>query len=416
MACIRKWRGSWVVDWRDPSGKRFIETVDGDRDAAKRRLAEVLKTGEQGSSKRLTFKDYGDWWLKNVAEGSVAASTYEEYKAVLRNHVYPTLGSKPFTKVNREMIRELIAAKKKEIRGKDESSEKKGFSQSTIRNIMAPVRGMFFQAMEDGKVFANPAARAGKLNKRKKDEPKKEINPLTADEVQTMLKTATEKYSHHYPLFLCAPRTGIRQGELVALKGIDVDFNGRFINVVRNLSRGTIKLPKNGKTRKVDMSNQLAAVLKEMLSKRRADALRAEMEKPADERRDAATVVNEVMEDWLFQTPVIKPSEAATRRQPADHKPRGGTQIDPSNLRKVFNRLLTDAGLRRVRFHDLRHTFASLLLQNGESPVYVKEQCGHSSIQVTVDIYGHLVPGGNRQAVDRLDDAISNVAKNAVNN
>ncbi len=61
--------------------------------------------------------------------------------------------------------------------------------------------------------------------------------------------------------------------------------------------------------------------------------------------------------------------------------------------------------LRWVRFHDLRHTFASLLLQNGESPAYVKEQMGHSSIQVTVDIYGHLIPGANRQAVDRLDDA-----------
>jgi integrase len=58
--------------------------------------------------------------------------------------------------------------------------------------------------------------------------------------------------------------------------------------------------------------------------------------------------------------------------------------------------------MRRVRFHDLRHTFASLLLSNGESPTYVKEQMGHSSIQVTVDIYGHLIPGGNRQAVDRL--------------
>ena len=91
------------------------------------------------------------------------------------------------------------------------------------------------------------------------------------------------------------------------------------------------------------------------------------------------TVVTEVMEGWLFQTPV-------------------GTQIDPSNLRKLFNRLLTDAKLRRIRFHDLRHTFASLLLQNGESP----EQMGHFSIQVTVDIDGHLVP--DRQAVDRLDD------------
>ena len=71
--------------------------------------------------------------------------------------------------------------------------------------------------------------------------------------------------------------------------------------------------------------------------------------------------------------------------------------------RRVFHKLLTKANLRRVRCHDLRHTFASRLLQNGESPAYVKEQMGHHSIKVTVDIYRHLVPGSNRAAVDRLD-------------
>jgi len=60
------------------------------------------------------------------------------------------------------------------------------------------------------------------------------------------------------------------------------------------------------------------------------------------------------------------------------------------------------AGLRRIRFHDLRHTFASLLIQNGESLAYVKDQLGHSSIRLTVDVYGHLVPGANRQAVNKL--------------
>jgi hypothetical protein len=122
----------------------------------------------------------------------------------------------------------------------------------------------------------------------------------------------------------------------VALKGIDVDFNGGFIHVQRNLSRGKITLPKNGKTRKVDMSAQLAGVLSELLSKRRAEALRKEMEKPAEERRDTATIVNEVMEDWLFQTPVVERSDSAKRRRP-QVEPRGGTQIDPSNLRKRFN-------------------------------------------------------------------------------
>lgn len=103
-------------------------------------------------------------------------------------------------------------------------------------------------------------------------------------------------------------------------------------------------------------------------------------------------MVNEVMEEWVFTTPA----------------PRAGRQLDPSNLRKVFQSLLTAAKLRRIRFHDLRHTFASLLIQPGESLAYIRDQLGHHSIQITVDTYGHLVPGGNRQAVDRLDDVSPN--------
>jgi integrase len=195
---------------------------------------------------------------------------------------------------------------------------------------------------------------------------------------------------------------------LIGLKGIDLDFTNRLIDVQRNISRGKVKLPKNGKTRKVDMSKQLATVLGELLSRRRAAALRKEMEKPAEERRDVATVVNEVMEGWLFTTPeIMSKSEAAKRRGSQCTKPRGGTQLDPSNLRKVFNKLLTDAKVRRVRFHDLRHTFATALIQQGEGLAYVRDQMGHSSIKVTVDIYGHLVPGGNRQAVDKLDERVT---------
>ncbi len=83
-----------------------------------------------------------------------------------------------------------------------------------------------------------------------------------------------------------------------------------------------------------------------------------------------------------------------------------GQPLNQNRIRLKFFRLLKGAGVRQVRFHDLRHSFASLLLQNGESPVYVKDQMGHSSIQVTVNLYGHLIPGGNTQAVDRLDTPV----------
>jgi integrase len=82
------------------------------------------------------------------------------------------------------------------------------------------------------------------------------------------------------------------------------------------------------------------------------------------------------------------------------------TPADQNNLRnRVFCKVLDTTGLRRVRFHDLRHTFASLLLRQGEFMTYVKDQLGHESIKMTVDIYGHLVPGDNIRAVDRLDDS-----------
>jgi integrase len=85
-----------------------------------------------------------------------------------------------------------------------------------------------------------------------------------------------------------------------------------------------------------------------------------------------------------------------------------GTILDPDNLyHRVFLPVLAKAGIRRIRLHDLRHTFGSLLLQNGASIVYVKEQMGHSSIQVTVDTYGHLIPGANVCFVDRLDEALA---------
>src|SRR5512140_512448 len=157
-------------------------------------------------------------------------------------------------------------------------------------------------------------------------------------------------------------------GELLALQWQDVDWKGRFIEVRRNFIHWQLTTPKSRESCRVDMSWELAQTLKDVLGERQIDAGATGTDIPL----------------WIFPH--------AT-----------GGLLHPHNIRdRVFYGLLTQAKLRRVRFHDLRHTFASLLLQNGESPVYVKEQMGHSSIQVTVDSYGHLIPGGNKQAVDRL--------------
>jgi integrase len=373
MACIRKRRGKWVVDYRDTLGKRKWITVEGSREDAENELARVIKGGKQPVNRKITFRAYAESWLAQH-KANLKASTYGEYDATLKKHVYPIWGNKRFAKITRDAVKDLITAKRDS-----------GLSRSTVRNIIAPIRGMFNAAIDSGLLGYNPAAQLGKVNKRTPGQEKK-IDPLDRDELAVFLTSTREKMPHWFPLFLCAPRTGIREGELIALRPLDVDFHGRFIHVQRNFSRGQITTPKNGKTRKVDMSRQLTDTLREHIEKRKSAALRREMGKPLDEpRRKAEDVIVEVMEGPLFTTPT-------------------GERLDPSNLRKVFWAALTKAGLRRVRFHDLRHSFATLLLAQGESLNYVKEQLGHSSIKITCDVYGHAVPGGNRQAVDRLDD------------
>jgi integrase len=225
--------------------------------------------------------------------------------------------------------------------------------------------------VEDELLAVNPAFRLGRYY-RKADHPKPEIRPLTREEAAWFLAQVREHAPREYPLFLCALRTGMRLGELLGLHWGDVDFHGRFIEVRHNLVAGRLTTPKNGKTRRVDMSAQLTQVLRETLTTRKEETLqRGWKHLPA----------------WVFCNEAGKP-------------------LDGDNLRhRTFHRVLAKAGMRRIRLHDLRHTFASLLIQQGESLAYVRDQLGHASIQLTVDTYGHLIPGANRQAVDRLDDA-----------
>jgi integrase len=119
------------------------------------------------------------------------------------------------------------------------------------------------------------------------------------------------------------------------------------------------------------MSNQLTSVLKDWEHQKKIEAL-----------KDGSGKISE----WVFPN-------------------KKGNPLDMNSWRKrVFHNALEKAGLRQIWVHDLRHTYASLLIQAGESLAYIRDQLGHHSIQVTVDIYGHLTPGGNRAAVDRLDD------------
>jgi integrase len=230
---------------------------------------------------------------------------------------------------------------------------------------------MFNHVIEDGHLDRNPCVRIMKTTREEKGQQQQKIDFLTREELFLLLDTCREHFPNSYPFALLLARTGLGIGETVALQWSDVDFHGRGITMQRNWVDGHLTTPKSGKSRRVDMSMQLTETLKALLLERKKETLRKGW--------------GEVPE-WIFVSEV-------------------GTMMDADNFRhRVWQKLLAKAGLRRIWIHDVRHTFASLLIQQSESLAYVKDQMGHHSICVTVDVYGQLVPGGNKAAVDKLDD------------
>ena len=361
---IRQWKGAWWI-FIDHQGMRKAKRIgvgEPAKKAAKQAAQQIqarLALGQpafQSEKSGMTLERYAAVFLERI-EHTRKHTTLIDYTKILNRDILPALRDLDLQDISREKVKAMALA-----------GLQKGQSPKTMQNIVRCLSSLLSHAVEDGHVTVNTALKPGKflpkVTKRHK------IAPFTREEVALLIETAKVKLPRYYPRFLCAVQTGLRMGELLALQWDDIDWHGRFIEVRRNFTHFKLTTPKSGESRRVDMSRELAQTLRDLLTERQIEAAASR---------------------WTETPPWVFCSET-------------GGLLHPHNLRdRVFYGLLTKAKLRKVRFHDLRHTFASLLLQQGESPVYVKEQMGHSSIQVTVDLYGHLIPGGNKQAVDRLD-------------
>jgi len=363
----------WYVltDWKGQRKAKCFGEKKKEAQAFAKKLTAKLKwaeeSGEPVSLSRPqqeatpTLKDFLVDWLQTYAEVHTKPNTARGYRKSLENHIIPALGQRQLHEVTRSDVKRLIATL---------SGER--LKKQTIHNILLPLKEAYNHAIDDGLVLNNPVARTGRLTRSREDR-RLHIAPLTEDEVLAFLLKAQTTMPLLYPLFLCAVRTGLRQSELIGLQQGDIDFQGGFIEVRRAVVRGGLTDTKSHKIRRVDHTPQLAHVLQDHFETRRLETAmqgeKAECEEP----------------EWAFQAP-------------------SGTRWDESHLRKAFDRCLKQAGIRKVRFHDLRHTYASQLIRTGAPPKYIQEQMGHSSIQVTMDIYGHLFGGEYRHLASRLDD------------
>jgi integrase len=314
------------------------------------------------------FTAYAEHYLEKYAKALCKQNTWRSYQRTIQAHIVPAWQGKRLNEILRADVVNLVLKK---------SSE--GLAPLTIRYIKAVISSIFSFACEEGLLSTNPAVKLGKFIQ--KTDKKEKISFLPKEDVSRFLELTQKDFPKYYPFMLCAFRTGMRLGEILALAWEDVDFERNVIEVRRSYSGGYFSTPKSRKVRFVDMSEQL----KDVLQKHRGCLLHR--------FKDQLPICNvEYNEKSREVVHLVFPNKY-------------GKPMDGANLKhRIFYKIIQKAGIPHFRFHDIRHTFASLLLQQGAPLHYVKEQMGHASIQTTVDIYGHIIPGSNRDAVNSLDD------------
>ena len=348
---------------------------------------------EQEKVAALTLREFYEKTVLPLWEGSLSRATYLSYEGSFRVHVLPVLGELTLPEVSRDRIKSFIAAlRKKKVAPRATQTqageakperEARLLSKETIRNIVAAVRSALSEAVESNLIPANPCTRVGKFYKEAQDY-HEEIDPFTAEEVSTLLSSARQHFGvDSYVMLLTLFHTGLRAGEAAGLQWSDLDVRNKVLLVRRQFSRGNHGKTKTRKKRSVDVSTVLLAELQALKKQRQADYLsRGKNEIP----------------DSIFLGPgqiIWEDGKPVSREE--------GKPLDMNNWRnRVYWKACDKAKVRRRRLHDTRHTFASLLLGNGESLKYVSAQLGHASIRMTADVYGHLEVGANRAAMDRL--------------
>lgn len=300
-----------------------------------------------------TIEEYAEHFLEN-AEGRTRATTRRSYDQVLKLHVKPYIGAVKLSDLTREQILAVYDRVKNRV------------SPSMAARVHVTLRAMLNLALEERALSASPVALIRRAAPRCK---RPRVEALSKTQADAVLRAAQ---GHRLEaLFVLALTTGMRQGELFALRWSDVDLSKRILSVVRSAQEvnGDVTFvdPKTESSRR---RIELSAVAIGALNQRRAIA--------TQERR---------------RSELIFPSER-------------GYPLRKSNfIRKVWDPIRNVAGVKGLRFHILRHTAASLLLAENVHPKIVSEMLGHSSIRVTLDLYSHLIPtlqGTAAQAFDRL--------------
>ncbi len=350
--------GRWSATVSD-GRRRKAYYAETEREVRKKlRLAlRELAAGQPLPNDRLTVAGFLTRWLEETAKPSVRPKTYAGYRGVVRDHLLPELGRIRLAKLTPSDVQHLLNVKL----GKGHSPRYVGYMRVVLRIALG-------KAVKWDLVRRNAAALT---------DPPKVVRyrklPLSFEEAQTFLSSASRDRLH--ALYIVALTTGLREGEILGLSWTDVDLERRQLHVHQQLQRldGRLQLvePKTSSSRHMVVLTAPAA-----------EALTAHRERQLFERRAADKGWRE--SGLVFTTAI-------------------GTPLEPRNLVRSFKAALRNAKIADRRFHDLRHSSASLLLAMGVDLKVVSEMLGHSTIQLTADTYADVMPALQAEAAARLD-------------
>jgi integrase len=334
------------------TGKRRRKTVYGttkkEVQDKLRQLATEVAAGRPLEAQKLTLGEYLDRWLRTIKQ-SVAPSTHDRYKSTVTHQLKPFLGGVRLTRIEPVHVEQLYV-----------TLAEKGCSPRSIQLAGITLGAALSHAVQIRLLPFNPARGIDKPRV-----PKAEMRVWDSSQASKFLKSAQPDRLH--AMYVVAIAGGLRQGELFALRWPDVDLDGSCLTVQRSLEelRGKVrpKEPKSGKGRRVDLP--LFAV----------NALR-------DHR--AAMLAEGNIASSVFCAPC------------------GGWLRKGNVYRRSFCPLVESAGVPKIRFHDMRHTCATLLLLAGENVKVVSERLGHANIKITLDTYAHVLPTMQKAAADKM--------------
>jgi integrase len=349
----------------DTKGKRKQKKISGFNTKKEAQIALVeaqseLNKGTYIEPKKMQYRAFVEEWFR-TKQKSLGKQTIGVHKMYLDKYILPFLGNMS-----------LAALKTIHINNFINDMHDKGYSPSTIKKAVNIIKNSLEYAI-DIEILSKNVAKKATLPK----EEKNEMQAWNEEEVNKFLKVA--KNDRMYPLFYLALMSGLRQGELLGLRWKDIDLENHILTINQVLAHNGKDIIKGAKTKAGNRTINLSESTIQVLKAHRKTVLEEKLLNGKSYQD----------QDLVFCTQM-------------------GTPVHPSNLRnRVFNKLIEVAEVPKIRFHDLRHTHATLLLSKGVNVKVISERLGHSNIKITLDTYSHVLPTMQKDAIDKLDSMIN---------